>query len=96
MIFPSTQLLTEKYLYFFEDHQAVRLTLEMFSTCTQDFLSELAEEMKSTAGDLSLHFLLLKLRLEIFLLIFLPMLFLLRMDRSFLKPIFSIKESVQQ
>jgi F0F1-type ATP synthase alpha subunit len=50
MIFPSTLLLIAKSLFFFVVHQAVKLTLETFSICTQDLLERACRRNEQYGG----------------------------------------------
>src|SRR3989344_2999516 len=76
MIFPSMRSLTVKFLFCFVVLRAVKHIRGMCFICILVCLNVLADEMKNTVAALSPHFRLLKLKPEIFRLIFRQMLFL--------------------
>jgi F-type H+-transporting ATPase subunit alpha len=67
MIYPSTQWLTVKFLFFSADLQAVRHIRVMSFTCTLVYLNALVGGMKNTEVAPSLLSQLLKLKLETYL-----------------------------
>src|SRR3989344_5825648 len=96
MIFPSTQLLTEKFHSFFVVRRAVKRIRETCSTCIPACLNAHVVATLSTVADLSLLFQLLKLRPEISLHIFRQTLSLLLTDRFSLRRICFTKVFVPQ
>lgn len=95
-IFQSRLLLTDKCLFFWEDHQAERLIQVMSSIFTHVFLKEQLKWTNITVVDLWLHFQSLRHRQVIFLLISQQTLFPLLMDRFSWRLSFSIRVLDQQ